>query len=154
MKIYQVTSPPQTMSSLSFFPNPSSETRETRVALRMTEGARMPPLFLASARRLRTRSLHTLNLKKKRVQLIDPNRPPRSFSFTFYPPIPISWNRDLLYLSSKSSGFLYLFCFVLFGSKTRASQGLEALKHTYAHRSIRKPQVLWQIKICKKTLDF
>ena len=61
-----------------------------------------------------------INLKKKRVLLIQPNRPlPSPHAFTPYPPaIPISWNRDLLYLSSESSGFLYLFCSVLFCSKT------------------------------------
>ena len=159
MKIYQVTSPPQTMSSLSFFPNPSSETREIRetrksgVASRVTGGARMPPLFLASARRSRTRSLHTLNLKKKRVQLIDPNRPPsppplHTLSH-FTPQLPISWNRDLLYLSSESSGFLYLFCSVLFCSKTHASEGLEALKHTYAHRSTENHKYFGKSKFVK-----
>ena len=50
-----------------FFPNPLSETRETRVTLRVTEGARMPPSFLASARHFCARLLHSLNLKKKRV---------------------------------------------------------------------------------------
>ena len=59
----------------------------------------------------------TKSEEKESLRLIDPIVPlPPPNTLTFYSPIPISWNRDLLYLSSESPGFLYLFC-----SKTHAS---------------------------------
>ena len=65
----------------------------------------------------------TKSEEKESLRLIDPIAPPPSLSKHSHilpppppHPIPISWNRDLLYLSPESSGFLYLFC-----SKTHAS---------------------------------
>ena len=123
-----------------FFPNPSSEKRETRVTLRVTKGTRMPPSSLASARRFRARLLHSLNLKKKRVQLIHPNRPlPSPHTFTPYPPPPPLHSH---FMEQRLSIFIVrifrlfvivLFCFALFKN---TSQGLETLKHTYAHQSL------------------
>ena len=52
----------------------------------------MPPLFLAFARRLRTRSLHSLNLKERESTDNRPNRPhpppPPPNTLTFYPQFP------------------------------------------------------------------